>query len=127
MKIAGTRTSPFVRIENGTIEIKGRSIPEDSHEFYAPIMHLIQEYLKNPYENTVLRFQLDYINSGSKKYITNILTSFNDYFLRGKDVKVLWHYEKDDDSMLELEMISAQCSRSHFSLLRGNRIIAIYY
>ena len=102
MKIAGTRTSPFVRIENGNFEIKGRSIPENAHEFYSPILHVIQEYLKNPYKNTVLRFQLEYINSGSKKYLINILLSFDEFYLRGNDVKIFWHYEQDDDSMLEL-------------------------
>lgn len=102
MKIEGTRTSPFVSIENGNFEIKGKSIPEDPHEFYSPILHVIQEYLKNPYKNTVLRFQLDYINSGSKKYLINILLSFNEFYLRGNDVKIFWHYEMDDDSILDL-------------------------
>jgi hypothetical protein len=102
MKIEGTKSSPSVSIENGIFEIKGRSIPEDTHDFYSPIIHVIQDYLKNPYENTVLQFHLEYINSGSKKYITNILSTFNEYYLHGNDVKIFWHYDFDDDSMLEL-------------------------
>ncbi len=102
MKIEGTRTTPSVSFENGKIEIKGRSIPEDSHDFYSPIVHVIQEYLKNPSETSELHFQLEYINSGSKKYVTNILNYFNDIYLQGKDVKVIWKYEFDDESMLDL-------------------------
>ena len=102
MKIEGTGNTPSVRIENGIFEIKGRSIPEDTHDFYSPIVHIIQEYLKNPHENTVLQFHLEYINSGSKKYITNILSYFNEFYLRGKDVTILWYYDFDDESMIEL-------------------------
>ncbi len=102
MKIEATGHTPSVRIENGIIEIKGRSIPEDSHDFYAPIVHLIQEYLKDPHENTVLQFHFEYINSGSKKYITNILYTFNEFYLQGKDVTILWYYDSDDESMEEL-------------------------
>ena len=102
MIIEATGQTPSVRIENGVIEIKGRSIPEDSHDFYAPIVHLIQEYLKDPHENTVLQFHLQYINSGSKKYITNILFTFDNFYSRGKDVTVLWYYDYDDESILEL-------------------------
>jgi len=102
MKIEGTRSTPSVSIENGIIDIRGRSIPEDSHDFYSPIVHIIQEYLKDPAETTELHFQLEYINSGSKKYITNILNYFNELYLHGKDVKVYWNYDIDDESMLEL-------------------------
>ena len=102
MKIEGTRTTPSVNIENGMFEIKGRSIPEDSHDFYSPITHVIQEYIKNPAETTELHFQLEYINSGSKKYITNILNYFNEMYLHGKEVQVFWNYDSDDESMLEL-------------------------
>jgi hypothetical protein len=102
MNIEGTGSTPSVRIENGIFEIKGRSIPEDTHEFFSPIVHVIQDYIKNPSENTVLQFHLEYINSGSKKYITGILSTFNEFYLQGKDVLVLWHYDFDDDSMLEL-------------------------
>ena len=102
MKIEGTRSTPSVVIENGKFEIKGRSIPEDSHDFYAPIIHVIQEYLKNPAKTTELHFQLEYVNSGSKKYITNILNYFNEMHRHGKEVIVFWNYDAEDESMLEL-------------------------
>jgi hypothetical protein len=102
MKVEGTRTSPSVSIENGVVEVKGRSIPEDCHDFFSPIIHEVQDYLKNPPEKTLLRFHLEYINSGSKKYITNIIIQFNEIYLKGKDVKIIWNYDFDDDSIIEL-------------------------
>ena len=102
MKIEGTRTSPSVNIEKGIFEIKGRSIPEDSHDFFSPIVHEVQDYIKNPLENTILRFHLDYINSGSKKYLSNIISHFNDMYLEGKNVSIYWNYDYDDESIMEL-------------------------
>ena len=102
MYIEGTKSTPNINISKGIFEIKGRSIPEDAFEFFAPVVHEVQAYLKNPMPKTELRFHLEYINSGSKKYITNYLAKFNDFYLDGHDVIVYWHFDHDDESMQEL-------------------------
>ena len=102
MKIEGTKSTPSVVIEQGFIEIKGRSIPEDSHDFFSPIITEIQTFAEALADKTEIRFRLEYINSGSKKYISTILGILNDMYLQGKDISILWHYDYDDESMLEL-------------------------
>ena len=102
MNIEGTRTTPSVHIEPGKIEIKGRSIPEDSFEFYNPVIHAIQDYFRSNELKTEMHFQLEYINSGSKKFITNILSSSNEFYKKGKDIIIRWHFDSDDESMEEL-------------------------
>lgn len=102
MHIEGTKTTPSVYISEGVFEIKGRSIPEDSFEFYSPLLREAQRYMDNPGEKAELRFHLEYINSGSKKYITNYLARFNEFYLEGHDVAVFWHFDYDDESMQEL-------------------------
>lgn len=102
MHIEGTKTTPGIDISDGIFEIKGRSIPEDAFEFYSPLLRELSSYLENPNPRTEIRFHLEYINSGSKKYITNFLAKLNEYYLAGHDVIIYWHYDYDDESMQEL-------------------------
>jgi hypothetical protein len=102
MKIEGTRSTPAVLIEPGRIEIKGRSIPEDSFEFYNPVKSAIQDYFKNTTIKTEMHFHLEYINSGSKKFITSILANCNDFYQKGQNITIKWYYDNDDESIQEL-------------------------
>jgi hypothetical protein len=80
----------------------GRSILEDSHEFFTPVIQEIQEYVKKPADSTLIKIKLDYINSGSKKYLAKILCIYNELYLSGKKVSILWNYDLDDDSIIDL-------------------------
>ena len=102
MIIEGTKNTPSVLIESGVLEIKGRSIPEDAFEFYSPILNKIQSDLPFSSDRTEIRFHLEYINSGSKKFLSNILGLLDQLYLKGMDMIVYWHYDYDDDSMYEL-------------------------
>ena len=100
--IKETKVTPFVSIEKGKIIIKGRSIPEDSFEFYEPVLKACAEYVEHPPPNTEIYIHLDYVNSGSKKFLTNILSVFEGSYLQGNNYKVTWHYDVDDESIHDL-------------------------
>jgi hypothetical protein len=102
MNIEGTRSTPYICIEPGKIEIKGRSIPENTFEFYNPVLKAINAYFLKTEIKTEMHFHLEYINSGSKKLITNILVACNDFYHAGKNITIQWHYDPDDESMQEL-------------------------
>jgi hypothetical protein len=102
MNIEGTRATPSIHIQPGRIEIKGRSIPEDSFEFYNPVYHAIEDYFNTSDLKTEMHFHLEYINSGSKKFITNILHNCNKHYKNGRDISIKWHFDSDDESILEL-------------------------
>ncbi len=83
--------------ENQTFEITGRSLPEDSAEFFEPILDWVKEYKKDPAPSTNFVFKLDYFNTASSKFIQDILAQ-----LEGVGgVKVSWYYLEDDESMEE--------------------------
>ncbi|MCK4921224.1 MAG: SiaC family regulatory phosphoprotein, partial [Bacteroidales bacterium] len=71
MHIEGTRSSPSIDVKDGIFEIKGRSIHEDPFEFYSPLQKELSRYIEHPKPKTEVRIHLEYINSGSKKYLTN--------------------------------------------------------
>jgi len=99
-----TLNTPEVRFSTyeGTLRIEGRSIPEDPGETYELIIEQLNEYFKNPMQLTRVDIKLEYINSGSSKYLLELMRIMKKNYDEGKDCLVNWHYEEDDESILEL-------------------------
>ena len=118
--IQGTDDSPKVILdaENKKMEISGRSLPEDVSTFYKPIIEWVNEYSKQPNQLTVLAFKLDYFNTASSKNILNILLKLKDIHETGNEVLVEWHYQEDDDDMLETGIEYARVVKIPFKNIR---------
>lgn len=82
---------------NGVFELSGRSLPEDSIEFYGPVISWLKEYAKAPNDTTIFKFKLDYFNTASSKLILELLNTVQNI----KGVKVEWYYFEDDEDILE--------------------------
>ena len=103
ISIEGTTKTPSVILnpESGVIEIKGRSIPENSIEFYRPIIEWLDEYAKNPNKDTTVNVQLEYFNTSSSKCILDIFKKLESLKKARNEVVINWYYEEDDEDMLE--------------------------
>jgi len=102
--IEGTKQSPYVdfNAETGKLELSGRSIPENSFEFYNPLLEWLGEYAKSPQSETVLKVYLEYFNTSSSKYILEVLKKLKEVLKsNGAQVKVDWCYDEDDEEMME--------------------------
>lgn len=100
-RIKGTDESPEVILDKSTNEFsfEGKSLPEDVKEFYNPIHDWIEEYVKNPNPETVVKFKMDYFNSASSKQILDILETFAKLKESGKEIAIKWYYFEDDEDM----------------------------
>lgn len=100
IRIEGSPKTPTVNFNAGTgfLEIKGRSIPENSIEFYKPLIDWIEQYSKSPQESTSVNIQLEYFNTSSSKCILDVFKRLESI---SKEVQVNWYYEEDDEDMLE--------------------------
>lgn len=98
IKIAPTQKTPSVSFSaNGTLELKGRSIPENSLEFYKPLIDWLDQYGESANSETNVHVQLEYFNTSSSKCLLDLfkrLESLN-------KVVIHWYYEQDDEDMLE--------------------------
>ncbi|PKP40478.1 MAG: nuclear pore complex subunit, partial [Bacteroidetes bacterium HGW-Bacteroidetes-12] len=94
--IKGTSKTPEVNFKRGFISISGRSIPEDSVTFYQPLVKWIESYITNPEGVTRVDFKIEYINSGSNRFIFNILRLLNESYKQGNKVLISWLFEEDD-------------------------------
>ena len=101
--IEGTPKTPTINfnIATGHLEIKGRSIPENSIEFYKPLVELLDRYAAKPQANTNVKIQLEYFNTSSSKCILDIFKKLEAIHKAGNATIINWHYEQDDEDMLE--------------------------
>ena len=73
LNLEGTAKTPTVDFKsNGELLIKGRSIPENSIEFYKPIIDWISDYGNAPQSDTSVNIQLEYFNTSSSKCILDV-------------------------------------------------------
>jgi len=103
ISIEGTPKTPTVKFdaEQGMIEIKGRSIPENSIEFYKPLVDWLEDYKSDPLPKTKVNIQLEYFNTSSSKCILDVFKKLEAIHKSKNEVEINWYYEEDDEDMLE--------------------------
>ena len=103
ISIEGTAKTPTVKFDaqNGILAIKGRSIPENSIEFYKPLVDWLEEYSKSAKGLTQVNIQLEYFNTSSSKCILDVFKKLEAIQKGSSEVIINWYYEEDDEDMLE--------------------------
>ena len=103
LSIEMSAKTPLVKFNpRGNMEFRGRSIPENSIEFYSPVFDWIDDYAKHPQPETTVHIQLEYFNTSSSKCLLDIFKKLQTLHLAGNSkVTVHWYYEEDDEDMLE--------------------------
>lgn len=87
--------------EINTLKLTGRSIPENPELLFKRL----DEWITGHFEKSKalnVELLLEYINSGSSKYLHEILKKLTKYLESGMDINIKWLYEEDDEGMLEL-------------------------
>ena len=78
-KSVPSKRTPWIILEEGTIFIMGRSIPENPGEFYRPVHDWIAGYAKENFKETRIVLGFEYINTSSTKWIFAILKAIIGY------------------------------------------------
>ena len=98
INLKGTYDTPSVTLdpENGHFEISGRSYPEDTAEFYIPILEWLSNYIQHPNKETNFVFKLDYFNSSSYKPFLDMFLKLAEAREKGHNVSIEWYYKEGD-------------------------------
>lgn len=101
--ISPTQSTPDVQInlELQTQVFKGVSIPTDAISFYEDILEFVKNNADNFHSNTTFLFEFQYFNTASSKAIFQLLTFLNKSIKDGKQWKIKWIYEEENDFMFE--------------------------
>ena len=114
LNIAATEKSPKIIFdpENNIYEMEGNSRPENVRDFYYPIIDTLKHFFENIVEKNQIEkfnekvfkfnFKLDYFNSSSAKFISDILVIIKKYCDKGFNIKIYWYFEDGDDDMKEV-------------------------
>jgi len=101
--LSKTARTPEIKLDpkQGVFEINGRSIPENSVDFYASVMQWMDTYRQEPNSCTNFLVKLEYFNTSSSKCLIDILRKLEKIYTDGNDVTLEWHYDVEDDDMRE--------------------------
>jgi hypothetical protein len=113
-----TKTTPRLLLDRGNLTISGKAIPTIYEEFCTEFYSLIEEYLNQPDDFTQINVDLQYVNGCSKKCLARVFYLLDQLKVSGKSVVVNWHYENNDDDMLELGLIYYSMYNLHFNYIR---------
>lgn len=83
----------------GKFLMSGRSIPENSIEFYRPLFEWLDDYVKIPSNKTIFDIKLEYFNTSSSKCLVEIFRRLER--ITPSEVVINWFYEEDDEDMQE--------------------------
>jgi hypothetical protein len=93
-RVAST-SSPAVNFDakTGQLTMSGESYPENTFEFYAPVIGWLKEFVAGTDIPVVLTLELAYLNTGSVKCLMDIFDV--------RQVSVIWRYHQKNTRALE--------------------------
>ncbi len=86
----------------GVLEISGSSFPENTRDFFQPLLKWIQDFMLQVTDKITLNFRFDYLNSSSIKFVSDIADKLEMYHKSGGEVEINWYYEEDDEDIQEM-------------------------
>lgn len=103
LELQATLSSPSVCFdpEQGLLHMKGESYPENTFEFFSPLISWIDSYIQSSSSPVRLELELAYLNTGSVKCLMDIFDMFEDAHVDGRDVGVVWRYNQKNTRALE--------------------------
>ncbi len=103
LKIIGDKQKPDLDFSatTGELKVSGQSLPENATLLYGPVLEWIEDYSKNPASKTVFSLKMKYYNTASSKMFFSIIKRLNSLHKVSADVEIEWHYQSDDEDMLD--------------------------
>jgi hypothetical protein len=91
--------TPAIELDpkNGRLGFTGKSLPEDSLTFYKPVLNWIDDYIREPQDQTDVEIRLEYFNTSTSMILMKIFNKLQQI----KNVTIHWFHFPEDEDMLE--------------------------
>ncbi len=100
LNIIPSNTSPNVVFNpNGNLSLSGISTPENVEKFYSPIFLWVDSYLKTNPSSTVLRIQIEYLNTSSTRILIQLIRKLVEASSYKNSFTVEWVHEAGDEDI----------------------------
>ena len=95
-----TAKTPEVKFSKNPISmsLKGRSIPENSIDFYKPLLEWVESNVGESESSVAISVKLEYFNTSSSKCLMDLFKRIEKV---APQASVDWYYEEEDEDMLE--------------------------
>ena len=113
LTLTATPSSPSVTTNaiEDTLEMRGDSYPENSFDFFAPVLGWVETYLSESDRPLRVELHLLYLNTSSVKVMMDLFERLEEAHGEGREVSVNWYYEADNGRIAELaEEFKEDCS-----------------
>ena len=98
-----TRTTPLIKFDpdEGILEMRGRSSPENSIQFYQSLLAGLDELLQGDSTELTANIAFEYFNTSSSKCLFDVFKRLSKLDNDGSKITINWYYEEGDDDMME--------------------------
>ena len=102
LKIEATKYTPEINLDtNGTVSMVGKSYPENTFEFYAPVMEWLENYFEDsPAATTTVNMEIIYFNSSSSKLFFDFFDLLEENS-SDNNIEINWIYDEENESAEE--------------------------
>ena len=99
-----TESTPNVDfdIQSSVYEIRGKSIPLKTSEFYQPIINWLRGFSDDIKDGSKVKIDLEYLNPESYKWLIHIFRIFERSNKMGAKITVQWFFDEGDEEIKEL-------------------------
>jgi hypothetical protein len=104
LTIEATKYTPMINLDpqKGIFEFKGKSYPENTFDFYSPVIDWIEKYfIADRSAPTRVNMDIIYFNSSSSKLFFDFFDILDEARKNGCAIEVNWYYDKENESSLE--------------------------
>jgi hypothetical protein len=104
LSLPATASSPQVEAleAEGRLLLAGESYPENSFEFFQPVLGWVADFLDRDERPLAVDLHLTYLNTSSIKCMMDLLDALEEAHLSGRGVAVTWTYDPENDRALDL-------------------------
>ena len=101
--LESTNYTPKISFDagKGLMEFSGKSYPENTFDFYMPVISWLKNYFPRAKEKTVVDFEISYFNSTSSKLFFDIFDILEEAVANGSEIEINWYYDEENESALE--------------------------
>jgi hypothetical protein len=101
LEIAEGGNTPHILFDpaSGIFKIEGKSFPEDSKEFYRPVIEWLEAFKSESPKTLQFNFNLFYLSSSSIISVKQVLMKLIEFQSKGTDVNIIWNHDEDDDDI----------------------------
>jgi len=101
LEITASNNTPHIilDVDSNIFSIEGKSFPEDSKEFYRPVIEWMDEFKTTNPKSMKVHFNLFYLSSSSIISVKQFLMKVVDLNNSGTQTTIVWSHDDDDDDI----------------------------